>query len=171
MTTGIGLLYVGCVLLLNGIGMLKGFDKKAVAVMNFFTGGLYAVINAVNLAYAVFAQQELDAYFQVATGMLFGFTYLFVGLTNLFGLDARPQAWYCFFVAVNTVPCALLAFDGGDVRFGVIWLCWGFLWMLYWIAGALGKVRLPAKLVPYARVAVGVATCWAPGYMMLAGWW
>ncbi|WP_196606832.1 AmiS/UreI family transporter [Pectinatus frisingensis] len=39
MATGIGLIYVGCVLLINGIGMLQKFDGKALAIMNFFTGG------------------------------------------------------------------------------------------------------------------------------------
>ena len=75
MTGGIGLIYVGCVLLINGIGMFQNFDSKALAVMNFFTGGIYVVINIINLTYAVFAGQDINAFYGVGTSMLFGFTY------------------------------------------------------------------------------------------------
>jgi len=171
MATGIGLMYVGCVLLINGIGMLQKFDGKALAVMNFFTGGLYVVINIINFTFATFNKSNISAFYGVGTNMLFGFTYLFVGFTDLFELDGRPQAWYCFFVAVNTVPCSLISFMSGDFRFGIIWLLWGALWLIYWIAGALPKVKLGSKLVPYATLFVGIATCWIPGYMMLANRW
>ncbi len=171
MTGGIGLIYVGCVLLINGIGMFQNFDSKALAVMNFFTGGIYVVINIINLTYAVFAGQDINAFYGVGTSMLFGFTYLFVGFSNLFRLDGRPLAWYCFFVGINTIPCSYLSFQSGDSRFGTIWLIWGALWLLYWVAGALPKIKLGAKLVPAATVFVGICTCWIPGYMLLANWW
>jgi acid-activated urea channel len=170
MSTGVGLLYVGCVLLLNGVGMLKKYSGKSMAVMNFFTGGVYVVINVINLAFAIFSNAKIDAFYGVGTSMLFGFTYLFVGITDLLDLDGGPLAWYCFFVAVNTIPSSAISFLGGDYRFGIIWLIWGFLWLLYWIAGAL-TVKLPSKLVPVSTILVGVITCWAPGYMLLANWW
>ena len=112
MTLGLGLLYVGCVLFMNGLGIRNNWPGKAMAVMNFFTGGLLVVINAINIAYAVFTMgaDGIGAdLFGVATNMLFGFTYLFVGCTNLFNLDSRPQAYYCLFVAINTLPCACKA--------------------------------------------------------------
>jgi acid-activated urea channel len=171
MTTGIGLLYVGAVLLMNGIAMIQKIDSKAVAVMNFFTGGLYVVVCTINLAYAVFSGAEISAFYGVGTSMLFGFTYIFVGLTNWFGLDARSQSWYCFFVGVTTIPCSLLSFQGGDWRFGIIWLVWGYLWLLYWITGAFSKVKAPASLVPWSTILIGVCTCWIPGYLLLANLW
>lgn len=171
MTGGIGLIYVGCVLLINGIGMYQKFDPKALAVMNFFTGGIYVVINIINLSYAVFSGQDISAFYGVGTSMLFGFTYLFVGLTNLFSLDGRPLAWYCFFVAVNTIPSSYIAFSGGDFRFGIIWLIWGTLWGIYWIAGAFPKIKLNPNVVPLSTLFVAIATCWIPGYMLLASWW
>lgn len=171
MATGIGLIYVGCVLMINGIGMLQKFDGKALAIMNFFTGSLYVVINIVNLSFAVFSGADISAFYGVATSMLFGFTYLFVGFTDWFNLDGRPLAWYCFFVAVNTVPCAIISLLGGDVRFCIIWLCWGVLWLLYWIAGGLPNVKLGSKVVPVATLLVSVCTCWIPGFMLLANWW
>lgn len=169
--TGIGLIYVGCVLLINGIGMLQKFDGKALAIMNFFTGGLYVVINTVNLIFAVFNNSDISAFYGVGTSMLFGFTYLFVGFTDLFDLDGRPLAWYCFFVAVNTIPCSLISFFSGDSRFCIIWLLWGILWLIYWIAGALPNIKIGNKLVPYATLFISIFTCWVPGYMLLANWW
>jgi acid-activated urea channel len=172
MTTGIGLLYVGAVLLLNGVSMVQKFeDTRAIAVMNFFTGGLYVVICAVNLAHAVFSGADISAYYGVGTSMLFGFTYLFVGMTNWHGLDARPQSWYCFFVAVTTVPCSLFSFQSGDWRFGIIWLVWGYLWAIYWLTGAFAKLKAPSWLVPYSTIVVALATCWVPGYLLLADLW
>ncbi len=171
MSVGVGLMYVGCVLLLNGVGMLKKYNNKAMAIMNFFTGGIYVVINIINLAFAVFNDMDVSAFYGIATSMLFGFTYLFVGFTNLFMLDGGPLAWYCFFVGINTIPCSLISFSGGDFRFGVIWLIWGALWLLYWVAGAFSKIKLGPKLVPVATILVGIATCWVPGYMLLANWW
>ena len=174
MTLGLGLLYVGCVLFMNGVGTLQKWDSKAMAVMNFFTGGLLVVINTVNIAFTVVtmgaAGITADLY-PVATNMLFGFTYLFVGATNAFKLDGRPLAWYCLFVAVNTIPCAYLSFAANDPIFGIIWIIWGTLWLAYWFAGAEMKATLGPKFIGWYTVVVGVITCWFPGYMMLADWW
>lgn len=63
--------------------------------MNIFTGGLSLFINFVNLAQG--------NYYAAGTGLLFGFTYLFVAANNLFHLDTRPFAWFSSFVAVNAV--------------------------------------------------------------------
>jgi acid-activated urea channel len=171
MESAIGLLYVGCVLLLNGISMLQKFEAKSMAVMNFFTGGLYVVINTISLSAAVISKADVSAYYSVGTSMLFGFTYLFVGCTNWFGLDGRALAWYCFFVGITTVPCSINSFQGGDIRFGIIWLVWGYLWLLYWITGNFPKIKLHSKLVPVSTIITAIATCWIPGYMMLASWW
>jgi acid-activated urea channel len=171
MASAIGLLYVGCVLLLNGIGALQQIEKRAVAIMNFFTGGLYVVINGISLFAAITSNAGVSAFYGIGTSMLFGFTYLFVGCTNWFGLDGRSLAWYCFFVGITTIPCSILSFQGGDMRYGIIWLIWGYLWLLYWIAGALPKIVLPSKLVPVSTIVIAVMTCWVPGYMMLASWW
>ena len=171
MATGIGLFYVGCVLLLNGIGMLQGFDKKATSIMNFFTGGLYVVIQIICLCNAVFSNADISAYYGVATSMLFGFTYLFVGITSVFDLDARPQAWYCFFVGLNTIPCSIIAIRDGDIRFGIIWLIWGYLWLLYWITGAFQNLKVWRFVVPISTLLVGIFTCWIPGFLMLANLW
>ena len=92
---GVCLLFVGIVLINNGICGLCRIDGKAASVMNIFTGGLSLFINFVNLAQG--------NYYAAGTGLLFGFTYLFVAANNLFHLDTRPFAWFSSFVAVNAV--------------------------------------------------------------------
>ena len=72
---GVSLLYVGAVLTINGIGRLTEIDGKSLAVMNFFTGGLSVIANVILLV--------CGEYYAAATGLLFGFTYLFIGLNAL----------------------------------------------------------------------------------------
>jgi len=175
MTLGIGLLYVGCVLFMNGVLRVSKVDAKSCAVMNFFTGGLLAVINAINIANIVFAGGltaagvDYTSFYGMATNMLFGFTYLFVGMTNWFGLDGRPLSWYCFFVACNTVPIFLMTFAAGDLVWGIIWVIWGLLWLAFWVNGVLGK--LSEMFMGSFTWIAGVVTCWIPGLLMVLGWW
>ena len=98
---GVSLLYVGAVLTINGIGRLTEIDGKSLAVMNFFTGGLSVIANVILLV--------CGEYYAAATGLLFGFTYLFIGLNAVFNLDGRVLGWFSLFVAINTVPAALLS--------------------------------------------------------------
>ena len=52
---------------------------------------------------------------------LFGLAYLYVGITNLGGVDASGLGWYCPWVAIIAVVCSLLNFFYfGDPVFGVI---------------------------------------------------
>jgi AmiS/UreI family transporter len=118
---GIVLLYVGAVLFINGIGALGKIDKKSVAVMNLFVGSITLLID-------IFMLLDADTtakLYAVGTGLLFAFTYLYVAITNWFDLDGRGLGWYCLFVAITTVPCSLVSFGAGDMRFGAFWLIWG----------------------------------------------
>lgn len=130
---GVSLLYVGSVLAINGIGRLTGIDGKSLAVMNFFTGGLSVVANIILLA--------SGEYYAAATGLLFGFTYLFISLNAVFGLDGRVLGWFSLFVAVNTVPASLLSLlKDHDPLFFAIWLAWGVLWLLMFAESVLKKI-------------------------------
>ena len=63
--------------------------------MNILTGGLSIFINAVNLV--------MGNYYAAGTGLLFGFTYLFVAFVKLGKLNPIPFAWFSTFVAVNAL--------------------------------------------------------------------
>ena len=159
---GIVLLYVGIVLINNGISRLYGIDEKSSAVMNIFTGALAVIIDTVSVI-------QGDTY-AVGTGLLFGFTYLFVAINGIFGLDKRPYAWYSLFVAINTIPCAYISLARElDWRMSVIWILWGILWVTAFIEIVLKKNL--GKFVPYLAIFEGIVTAWIPGYLMLVGKW
>lgn len=159
---GIVLLYVGIVLINNGISRLYKIDNKSAAIMNIFTGALAVVIDTVSIV-----QGE---YYAVGTGLLFGFTYLFVAINGIFDLDTRPYAWYSLFVAINTIPCAYLSLTRDlDWRMSVIWILWGILWATAFIEIILKKNL--GKFVPYLAIFEGIITAWIPGFMMLINVW
>jgi len=162
---GIVLLYVGAVLLINGVGSLGKVDGKSAAVMNLFTGGIALIINIINLSRA---QTAMDFY-GVGTGLLFAFTYLYVAITNWYELNGNGLGWYCLFVAITTVPSAWVTYLGGDNRFTVIWLIWGALWYAFYLALAAKKNL--GNFLAYFSIAVGIFTCWIPGYLMLINRW
>lgn len=159
---GIVLLYVGIVLILNGISRLYGVDEKSAAVMNIFTGGLAVVLDVIS--------EIMGEYYSVGTGLLFGFTYLFIALNGIFKLDKRPYGWYSLFVAINTIPCAYISWvNDGDWRMGIIWILWGILWLTAFIELILKKDL--GKFVPYLAIFEGIITAWIPGFMMLVEAW
>ena len=159
---GIVLLYVAIVLILNGISRLYGVDEKSSAVMNIFTGGLAVVLDVISAI--------LGEYYSVGTGLLFGFTYLFIAINSIFNLDKRPYGWYSLLVAINTIPCAYLSFTQElDWRMSVIWVLWGILWLTAFIAIVLKKNL--GKFVPYLAIFEGIITAWIPGFLMLVDRW
>jgi len=166
---GIVLLYVGAVLFVNGFMLLDKADPKGAAVMNFLTGFLGLVINIIIIGVNAAGEGDPALYYAAGTGLLFAFTYLYVGTVNMFGLDGRGLGWYCLFVAITALPSAWLAYDSGDVRFGVIWIGWAFLWFVYFLLLAL-KLNI-VKFAGYVTIVIAVLTAWIPGYLILAERW
>ena len=159
---GIVLLYVGIVLINNGISRLYNIDEKSAAVMNIFTGALAVIIDTVSVI-----QGE---YYAVGTGLLFGFTYLFIAINSIFNLDKRPYGWYSLFVAIDTIPWAYLSFTQElDWRMSVIWVLWGILWFTAFIEIILKKNL--GNFVPYLAIFEGIITAWIPGFLMLVDRW
>lgn len=132
---GVCLLFVGIVLINNGICNIYGIDGKSAAVMNFLTGSLSLFINFVNLVQG--------NYYAAGTGLLFCFTYLFVGI----------PAW-------GITP---------DIRWALIWYLWAILWGTAFVEDICGKSL--GKFTPRLQVFEGVVTAWVPGVLMLLGMW
>jgi acid-activated urea channel len=158
---GLVLLYVGIVLINNGVCGLTKVDPKSASILNWIVGGLSVTANVISIA--------RGDYYAAATGLLFGFTYLINAVTKAKNLDPRPYGWFSLFVAVNTIPCAVIDFQGGDWKMGVIWILWGVLWLTGWIE-TVAKKNLGA-FVPWLAVAEGIVTAWIPGFLMLRGMW
>jgi len=56
-----------------------------------------------------------------ASGIFFGSTYLYVGVTNVGGFDTSEIGWHCLWVAIIAVVYSLFNFFYfGDPDFGVI---------------------------------------------------
>ena len=167
---GVVLLYVGIVLINNGIARLTDVDAKSASVMNLFTGGLSIIANIITIVHGDFMLiGDIGDFYSAATGLLFGFTYLYVAVNSIFNLDPRLYGWYSLFVAINSVPAAWIEFYvNGDWRMAVIWILWGILWLTGFIENVLKK---HLSFVPYLAVFEGIVTAWIPGFLILTGLW
>lgn len=166
---GVCLLFVGIVLINNGMCTLYKVDDKSAAIMNILTGGLSLFINFVNLTQG--------NYYAAGTGLLFCFTYLFVAFMKLLHLNPIPFAWFSTFVAINAVVfgtiegftgCEALGIEA-DWRWAVIWYLWAILWGTSFVEDIMGKKL--GKFVPYLQVFEGIVTAWIPGVLMMIGAW
>ena len=166
---GVCLLFVGIVLINNGMCALYKVDGRSTAIMNLLTGGLSVLINAVNLA--------LGNYYAAGTGLLFGFTYLFVSFSKIYNLSAIPFAWFSTFVAINAVVFGTVEGITGsealgitaDWRWAAIWYLWAILWGTSFVED-ICKKKL-GRFVPVLQIFEGVVTAWIPGVLMLLGQW
>ena len=162
---GVVLIYVGVVLILNGMANLYHIDSKSSSVFNVFTGLLSFILNIVACVQG--------NYFAAGTGLLFGFTYLYIAAKGIFNLDERLFGWYCLFVAINTVPLAFIDantlrfidFTIGNIYWIFIWLLWGLLWLTGFIELVLKKDL--GRFVGYLSVFDGIFTAWIPGFLLL----
>ena len=166
---GVCLLFVGIVLINNGMCTLYKVDGKSAAVMNILTGGLSLFINFVSLVQG--------NYYAAGTGLLFCFTYLFVALNHLLSLSPIPFAWFSTFVAVNAVVFGTIEGITGsaalhiepDIRWAFIWYLWAILWGTAFVEDIMGKKL--GKFVPCLQVFEGIVTAWIPGVFMMLKLW
>ena len=167
---GVCLLFVGIVLINNGMCTLYKVDDKSAAVMNILTGLLSVFINAVNLV--------MGNYYAAGTGLLFGFTYLFVAFVKLGKLNPIPFAWFSTFVAVNAVIFGTIERcdrEPGTGNYSRLALgCnLSYLWAVLWATAFVEDIchKKLGKFVPVTQVFEGIVTAWIPGVLMLIGKW
>jgi hypothetical protein len=111
-----------------------------------------------------------DAAILAASGLyLFGFTYLYVGIVNLAGLEPEGIGWFSLFVAGGAVVYAVLSFTVvRDPVFGVIWLSWSVLWLLFFLVLGLHRDQL-TRFTGWSVVLLSQPTCTLPAFLMLSG--
>jgi putative amide transporter protein len=162
----VGLLYVGAVLLLNGLSLLGVVSPRSAAPLNLFVGALQCVVPTGLL---VQAQGDPSLILQASGLYLFGFTYLYVGIASLTGMELTGIGWFSLFVAVAAVVYAWISFTiGGDPVFGVLWLSWAFLWSLFFLLFALRQGRLQ-RFTGWVVVLLSLPTCTVPALAALIG--
>ncbi|BBU39482.1 AmiS/UreI family transporter [Aeribacillus composti] len=71
---------------------------------------------------------------------LFGLTYLYVGISNLKNFNSSGLGWYSLWVAILALGYSYINFIKlQDIKFGIIWLMWSFLWTLFYLLLAQKK--------------------------------
>ncbi|MFC5993690.1 AmiS/UreI family transporter [Pseudonocardia hispaniensis] len=164
----VGLLYVGAVLFINGLLLIGRVDPKAAAPMNLFVGGLQVVTPT----YLIIAANGDPALITAAAGIyLFGFTYLYVGIGLLAGLDTTGVGWFSLFVAIVALGFSYANFQTVANRpFGVIWLYWAFLWALFFVVLGLKREAL-TQYTGWVTIIQAWVTAAIPAMLIFTGRW
>ncbi|MCA2189814.1 AmiS/UreI family transporter [Nonomuraea cavernae] len=164
----VGLLYVGAVLFLNGLMLLKKVEPRAAAIFNLFVGALQVVTPTV----LIIANPDVPAALLNASGLyLFGFTYLYVGITLLGGFDSTGVGYFSLFVAIMALGYSYANFQLlADPAFGVIWLYWAFLWTLFFVLLGLKREEI-TRYTGWVAAIQGWVTAAIPAFMILTGYW
>jgi hypothetical protein len=164
----VGLLYVGAVLVVNGLMLLGIVEARSAAPLNLFVGGLQVVTPTVLI---IMSGGDPDVILGASGIYLFGFTYLYVGINLLGGLDGTGLGWFSAFVAACAVVYAGLNFGRfDDPAFGVIWLEWAVLWALFWVVLGLGRESL-TRFTGAVAIVTGLLTAAVPAFLLLTGAW
>jgi acid-activated urea channel len=164
---GVYLLFVGIVLTVNGVNRLYGIiDPKSLAIMNLITAAIIVLGTFINFARAT---TTLD-YLNVASGFLFGFTYVFIAANNLFGLDWRIFGWFSLFVTIYALFQGILAIQAGDWGFTYLWIVWALLWLNGFLDTVVGMPSM-GRIFPYLSIAIGIFAAFIPALLMLTDRW
>jgi len=163
----LSLLFVGAVLVLNGLWMAGRISEKEIVVINLVTAGITCGVAIVTLLQAA----DISDVRAVAMTLLFSVTYLWVAVNRLNGTDGRGLGWFSLFVALSVLPEAVRILLGAagpmDIWLGFSWACWAALWFLYFLTLAL---QLPlTRQTAAATLASGVFTAWLPALVLLNG--
>ena len=163
----VGLMFVGAVLFVNGLLLLGRVDAKGAATFNLFVGALQVAIPFYLIATAPTTSDIL-----LDSGIfLFGFTYLYVGISNLAGQEPRGLGWYSAWVAIMAAAFGITNIvKFHDPTIGLLWLQWSVLWALFWLVLGLGITRL-TPLTGWCTLILSFTTCTIPGFLLLLGEW
>ena len=160
--------FVGYIFILNGINLMGKMSPKECGVWNIVISSFMFFCIALIMIFQLFGE---SSWMVAGCVFLFAFTYFMIGMNNVMDMDSRALGYYCLLVALITPFIAHGNFAIGDWRFGIIWLIWGVAWFIFFLIMALGKTSLATPVLGWIIVLIGVGTAWAPGYMMLRGWW
>jgi putative amide transporter protein len=189
MLLGVVLLYVGAVLIINGIWLLgqaraatagEGgsavveahptfIQNREVAVLNVFTG-FVGVVAAVTLMVQGNRDGDLASVRAAGYILLFAFTYLWVAANNVLNAGGRAFGWYCLFVAITAIPAGIQVLanaDGNDasIYLGIDWFAWSVLWFVFFLLLALDRPL--ARFAGLLAIAEGIGTAWVFGILLL----
>ncbi|MGE2721313.1 AmiS/UreI family transporter [Mycolicibacterium celeriflavum] len=167
----VGLLLVGVVLFVNGLVSIGVVKPRSAAPLNLFVGAAQVVLPTL-----VLVQAGGDAGIVNGTwpSLLFGFTYLWFGLIQLYDLEPQGFGWYSVFVAAIAAFHAIRNI-GTDPVFAVIWATWAIMWTLFFVLLGLGISRVRSfdlgHFTGWVLILLGIPTCTLPAIFLLNGLW
>jgi putative amide transporter protein len=190
MLLGVVLLYVGVVLIVNGIWLIGQarapataggeavlaaeahptfIQNREVAILNIFTGFI-GVVAALTLAVQGNIEGDLASIRGAGYILLFAFTYLWVAYNQYANAGGHAFGWYCGFVAVTAVVAGAFTFANADgnsasIYLGFCWFAWALLWGMFWLL--LSFDRPIARITGIVAILEGVATAWVFGILLL----
>lgn len=165
--SSVGLLYVGAVLFINGLMLIGVIPGKSAAILNFFVGGMQVIFPTVIILQS---EGNPSIIFGAAGLYLFGFTYLYVGILQMTGISGEGLGWFSVFVAACAVVVGLVQFLLlNDPVFGVIWLLWAVLWLLFFLVLGLGKESLTVT-TGWFTIFLAHLTGTIPAFLLLLGY-
>jgi hypothetical protein len=160
----VGLLYVGAVLFINGLMLIGVIPGKSAAILNFFVGGMQVVFPTIIITQA---DNDPSIIFGAAGLYLFGFTYLYVGILQWTGISGEGLGWFSLFVAICATVIGLAQFGSvDDPVFGVIWLLWAALWLMFFLLLGLGRVGI-TKATGWFAIFLSFLTGTIPALLLL----
>jgi len=163
----VGLLYVGAVLFINGLMLIGLIPGKSAAIMNFFVGGMQVVFPTIIISQS---GNDPSIIFGAAGLYLFGFTYLYVGILQWTGISGEGLGWFSLFVALCATVFGLAQFGSvNDPVFGVIWLLWAVLWLMFFVLLGLGKDTV-TKITGWFAIFLSFLTGTIPALVLLLGY-
>lgn len=169
----VALLFVGAVLLVNGLVFLDQVTPKAAVAINILTGALL-VGTALLLALPsdIVTSEGLDAAIAAAGFALFGFTYLTVAGNSISNATGSGLGWYCGWAA------AVAAFLSGvhfvridDPRLAWLWLAWAVLFFAFFLALATPAEAWIGRATGLLTVLQSLSTASIPAALMLTDTW
>lgn len=104
MYLGLGLLYVGAVLVLNGIWLLGYIQDHEIWVINFFTGGLVVFV----ALYSAFEVSEPDQASLLAAAQFLLFAFTYPRTYRIHRSETRKTASRLLFLVAWLLPAAIL---------------------------------------------------------------
>jgi putative amide transporter protein len=181
MLLAVVLLYVGAVLVVNGIWLVGQaraaespggallLDNREVAVMNIFTG-FVGVAAAVTIGVKGNTDGDIAAVRSAGFILLFAFTYLWVAFNQFLNVSGHAFGWYCLFVSITAVPAGIFTLADADgnaasIYLGLAWFAWAILWFLFWMLLALE--RPIGRITGWVTILEGIATAWVFGFLLL----
>jgi len=195
MLLGVVLLYVGAVLVINGIWLVGQaraaklapapaggpgeaavahpafIENREIAVLNVFTGFI-GVVAAVTLVVQGNQNEDLASIRAAGYILLFAFTYLWVASNQFLNAGGHAFGWYCLFVSITAVAAGIFTFSNADgnnasIYLGVDWFAWAVLWGLFFVLLALE--RPIARLTGWVAIIQGIGTSWVFAILLLEG--